>query len=194
MALILPWAKKEALAGDRLPYRALIDDKSEQVKEAGPSTPVEVLGFTGVPSAGDRFSVVTNNRQQLRFSNGARLLQRSTRRLSLTEAGQAYLERVRGILQEIDEAHAATSASTRELSGLLRLHASPVIASQVVAPLLSGFRQRYPRIHLDKIREAYRGIAELASRSGAGLASRGHQPFLYYFDTPVTAATARSTS
>jgi len=38
--------------------RALIDDKGNQVKDAGPSTPVEVLGFTGVPSAGDRFSVV----------------------------------------------------------------------------------------------------------------------------------------
>ena len=38
--------------------RALIDDKGGQVKEAGPSTPVEILGFTGVPSAGDRFSVV----------------------------------------------------------------------------------------------------------------------------------------
>ncbi|MEQ8598785.1 MAG: translation initiation factor IF-2 [Devosia sp.] len=40
--------------------RALINDKGEQVKEAGPSIPVEVLGFTGVPSAGDRFSVVEN--------------------------------------------------------------------------------------------------------------------------------------
>jgi translation initiation factor IF-2 len=38
--------------------RALIDDKGNQVKDAGPSTPVEVLGFNGVPSAGDRFSVV----------------------------------------------------------------------------------------------------------------------------------------
>ncbi|HEY0919639.1 translation initiation factor IF-2, partial [Devosia sp.] len=38
--------------------RALINDKGEQVKTAAPSTPVEVLGFTGVPSAGDRFSVV----------------------------------------------------------------------------------------------------------------------------------------
>lgn len=38
--------------------RALINDKGEQVKQAGPSVPVEVLGFTGVPSAGDRFSVV----------------------------------------------------------------------------------------------------------------------------------------
>ncbi|HHY51260.1 MAG TPA: translation initiation factor IF-2, partial [Alphaproteobacteria bacterium] len=38
--------------------RALINDKGEQVKSAEPSTPVEVLGFNGVPSAGDRFSVV----------------------------------------------------------------------------------------------------------------------------------------
>src|SRR3569833_3036737 len=40
--------------------RALIDDKGQQVKEAGPSTPVEVLGFAGVPSARDRFSVDTH--------------------------------------------------------------------------------------------------------------------------------------
>lgn len=40
--------------------RALINDKGEQIKKAGPSTPVEVLGFTGVPDAGDRFSVVEN--------------------------------------------------------------------------------------------------------------------------------------
>ncbi|KFL27904.1 translation initiation factor IF-2 [Devosia sp. 17-2-E-8] len=38
--------------------RALINDKGEQVKSALPSTPVEVLGFSGVPNAGDRFSVV----------------------------------------------------------------------------------------------------------------------------------------
>ncbi len=40
--------------------RALINDKGEQVKEAGPSTPVEVLGLTGVPSAGDVLTVVEN--------------------------------------------------------------------------------------------------------------------------------------
>ncbi len=40
--------------------RALINDKGEQVKQAGPSTPVEILGFTGVPNAGDRFAVVEN--------------------------------------------------------------------------------------------------------------------------------------
>lgn len=41
--------------------RALINDQGEQVKEAGPSVPVEVLGFNGVPSAGDRFSVVESD-------------------------------------------------------------------------------------------------------------------------------------
>ncbi|HFC04891.1 MAG TPA: translation initiation factor IF-2 [Rhizobiales bacterium] len=40
--------------------RALINDKGKQVKTAGPSTPVEVLGFTGVPDAGDLFAVVDN--------------------------------------------------------------------------------------------------------------------------------------
>jgi len=40
--------------------RALINDKGEQITTAGPSLPVEVLGFSGVPNAGDRFSVVEN--------------------------------------------------------------------------------------------------------------------------------------
>jgi translation initiation factor IF-2 len=44
--------------GEWARVRALIDDKGEQVKSALPSTPVEVLGFSGVPNAGDRFSVV----------------------------------------------------------------------------------------------------------------------------------------
>jgi translation initiation factor IF-2 len=40
--------------------RAMIDDKGRQIKEAGPSMPVEILGLSGVPSAGDQMSVVEN--------------------------------------------------------------------------------------------------------------------------------------
>jgi len=43
--------------------RALVDDKGKQVKEAGPSTPVEVLGLGGVPAAGDRLTVVENEQR-----------------------------------------------------------------------------------------------------------------------------------
>ena len=93
--------------------------------------------------------VVTRLVADLEEHLGARLLQRTTRRLSLTEAGQHYLGRVRNILQDIEEADAVARAHTLELSGLLRVHAPPVLASYVVAPLLAGFRQRYPKIQVD---------------------------------------------
>lgn len=93
--------------------------------------------------------VVTRLVADLEDHLGTRLLQRSTRRLSLTEAGQSYLSRVRNILQDIDEADAVTRSQSTELEGLLRVHAPPVLASYVLGPLLTGFRQRYPKIQFD---------------------------------------------
>ena len=48
--------------------RALINDKGKKVDEAGPATPVEVLGFAGVPAAGDGFNVVENERMARQIS------------------------------------------------------------------------------------------------------------------------------
>lgn len=93
--------------------------------------------------------VVTRLVADLEEHLGSRLLQRSTRRLALTDAGQLYLNRVRNILQDVEEADEIVGAHTRELGGLLRLHAPPVLASYVIAPLLAGFRQRYPNIQID---------------------------------------------
>ena len=107
-------------------------------------------GFAAAARALDMSApVVTRLVADLEDHLGTRLLQRSTRRLSLTEAGQHYLSRVRNILQDIEEADAVARAHTQELSGLLRVHAPPVLASYVVAPLLAGFRQRYPKILVD---------------------------------------------
>ncbi len=55
--------------GEFARVRALLDDKGEPVKSAGPSSPVEVLGFTGVPFAGDRFSVVETEARPARVTD-----------------------------------------------------------------------------------------------------------------------------
>lgn len=94
-------------------------------------------------------AVVTRLVADLEEHLGTRLLHRSTRRLALSEAGEVYVARVRSILQDIDEAHALASSHTQELAGELHVLATPVIATHVLAPLVAGFRVRYPKIVLD---------------------------------------------
>jgi DNA-binding transcriptional LysR family regulator len=94
-------------------------------------------------------AVVTRLVADLEDHLGTRLLHRTTRRVSLTDAGENYLDRVRAILQDLEEANALVSSQTSELAGVLRLLAPPVLATHVLAPLVSGFRQAYPKILLD---------------------------------------------
>ncbi len=111
---------------------------------------VEDGGFAAAARSLDMSpAVVTRLVADLEEHLGARLLQRTTRRVTLTDAGEAYLERVRHILQDIDDAHALVSSQTQDLSGTLRVLAPPVLASYVLAPLITGFRERYPKILLD---------------------------------------------
>jgi DNA-binding transcriptional LysR family regulator len=94
-------------------------------------------------------AVVTRLVADLEEHLGTRLLHRSTRRLSLSVAGEVYLARVRAILQDIDEADRLASSQTHELEGVLRVLTPPVLATHVIAPLIAGFRQLYPRILLN---------------------------------------------
>jgi len=80
---------------------------------------------------------------------GVRLLQRTTRRLSLTPAGEAYLARLRNILVDIDEADALAQAQSREMSGTVRVLALPALAVHVIGPALASFQQQYPNVVLD---------------------------------------------
>lgn len=80
---------------------------------------------------------------------GARLMQRTTRKLALTEAGELYLLRVRNILNEIDDAEAAVGSNTQELHGTVHVLATPVLASYVLAPHVALWRARYPKVALD---------------------------------------------
>jgi DNA-binding transcriptional LysR family regulator len=111
---------------------------------------VDEGGFAAAARALDMSpAVVTRLVADLEDHLGTRLLHRTTRRLALSEAGETYLRRVRAILQDIDEADVLASMQTHELAGVLRLLAPPVLATHVLAPLVVGFRQRYPKILLD---------------------------------------------
>jgi DNA-binding transcriptional LysR family regulator len=94
-------------------------------------------------------AVMTRLISDLEQHLGARLLQRTTRKLSLTDAGQSYLQRVRQILNDVDEAEASARQQTDELEGLLRVHTQPVMAVHILAPLVAEFRRRYPKVVLD---------------------------------------------
>jgi DNA-binding transcriptional LysR family regulator len=107
-------------------------------------------GFAAAARALDMSpAVVTRLVADLEEHLGTRLLHRTTRRLSLSVAGEAYLGRVRAILQDIDEADRAVSSQTHELAGVLRILAPPVLATHVLAPLIAGFRQLHPKILLN---------------------------------------------
>lgn len=93
-------------------------------------------------------AVVTRLVADLENHLGTRLLHRTTRRVSLSPAGEHYLNRVRGILQDIDEAHSVASAQTNKLSGVLRILTPPVLATFLLAPLVAEFRELYPKIRL----------------------------------------------
>lgn len=107
-------------------------------------------GFAAAARALDMSpAVVTRLVADLEDHLGTRLLHRTTRRLSLSVAGETYLTRVRSILQDIDDAHGLASSQTHELAGVLRVLAPPVLATHVLAPLIAEFRQLYPKILLN---------------------------------------------
>lgn len=94
-------------------------------------------------------TVVTRNVADLEAHLGTRLLNRTTRRLSLTETGQQYLERVRQILSDIDDADAIASSSARKPSGTLRIYCHPGFGQSQLALLLPHYAQAMPDVVLD---------------------------------------------
>jgi DNA-binding transcriptional LysR family regulator len=80
---------------------------------------------------------------------GVRLLNRTTRKLGLTEAGQLYYERAHVILSEIEEANQAVLQLSATPRGTLRLTVPVVFGRLHVAPALPGFLAQYPELKID---------------------------------------------
>jgi DNA-binding transcriptional LysR family regulator len=90
-------------------------------------------------------STVTTQIQDLEDRLGVRLLNRSTRKVSLTEIGKAYYERCMHILADMDEADSAVHAMHANPSGVLRLNVSISIPF-FVAPVIAEFTSLYPDV------------------------------------------------
>jgi DNA-binding transcriptional LysR family regulator len=93
--------------------------------------------------------VVTRLVAELEAHLGARLLNRTTRRLSLTEVGESYLARVRTILVEVEEAEALAGEATKEPRGHLRVIAPPALAVHQLAKHLPRFHALYPQVTIE---------------------------------------------
>lgn len=93
--------------------------------------------------------MVTRAVQDLEMLLGVRLLQRSTRRVSLTAEGQAVLERARVLLDSFDELAATSSLSASVVSGEIRFTAPASFGAARLGPVLAAFMAAHPKVRVD---------------------------------------------
>lgn len=91
-------------------------------------------------------AAVSRNVAQLEANLGVRLFQRSTRKLTLTEAGERFLANVGSGLESVQAAIADVAGNAGEPSGLLRLSAAPGFARDFLLPLMPEFLKQYPAV------------------------------------------------
>lgn len=94
-------------------------------------------------------AVVTRAVAELEQHLGTRLLNRTTRRIALTEIGAAYLANAQRVLDELDAADALAGSSTRQPRGVLRVLSPPAFATHQLARHLPAFRSAYPQLALE---------------------------------------------
>jgi DNA-binding transcriptional LysR family regulator len=114
---------------------------TEVVKSQGFTAASRKLGM--VPSS------VSRQINALEDALGARLLNRSTRKLSLTEVGELYYDQATRILSELDDANTAVSQFEGSPRGTLRLSTPVAFGRLHITPALSEFLKRFPELGVD---------------------------------------------
>ncbi len=80
---------------------------------------------------------------------GVRLLSRTTRKLSLTEEGRVFYQRITPILSEVEEAEETVSLSTAEPRGVLKVNASTAFGQYQIVPLIPELLEKYPQLQIE---------------------------------------------
>ncbi|WP_371431388.1 LysR family transcriptional regulator [Novosphingobium sp.] len=113
---------------------------------------VATVDETSISAASRRLglakSVVSERLAELERALGVTLLQRSTRRLTLTSAGESLLPRARRILRELEEAAAEVDASSGKLAGPLRISAPVGFGVLHLGPAIARFLRDHPDIEM----------------------------------------------
>ncbi|GMQ88705.1 MAG: LysR family transcriptional regulator [Gammaproteobacteria bacterium] len=111
---------------------------------------VRVVEHKGFSAASRRLGVpvstVSRKVSELEKALGVRLLERSTRKLRLTELGQDYYAHCRRGLEEIETGTLMLNERQAEISGTLRLSVPPGLADRLIVPLVSAFQADYPAV------------------------------------------------
>ena len=130
-------------------------------------------------------AVVSKRISQLEERLGARLFQRTTRHLKLTETGTGYFKRVADILSLCEEAEDFVSRRNTTPRGVLKITVPTAFSRRHIAPHLEGFLTRYPEIELlvnvtdevvDIIREGYDLAIRLGEPPDSSVVSRRLAP------------------
>src|SRR5271156_5183134 len=113
---------------------------------------VESNSFAGAATRLDiSASMVTLHVKELEERLGVRLLNRTTRKVSLTETGRAYYERCTRLLADLEETERATSDLHATPRGELRVNSTPGFGIMHLAPAIADFATRFPEISVDLI-------------------------------------------
>ena len=116
------------------------------------ATVVDQGGFTdAAKKMGISKSAVSKHVSSLETRLGARLLNRTTRRVSPTEIGLAYYDRARRVLNDAGEADALVTAMQSAPSGLLRVSAATDFGVNHLSPALGGFLHEFPDITVNMV-------------------------------------------
>jgi len=104
---------------------------------------------SGASRLGLAKAMVSAHMQRQEAELGASLLVRTTRRLGLTEAGEAFYEAVRDVVRDAQEAVDAVGQSASEPRGALRITAPVDYGANVVAPLAVSLQRRFPGLTIE---------------------------------------------
>ncbi|NHZ61124.1 LysR family transcriptional regulator [Massilia genomosp. 1] len=148
---------------------------------------VDEGSFTAAATRFDMSAVMVG--KHVRFLEellGARLLARTTRRQSLTEIGEQFVEQCRSILEQVRAAESGAEAMRLAPRGRLRISAPVTFGSESLSPLLPAYLARYPEVSLDLelndrlvdvVDDGYDAAIRISELDDSGMIARRLRPY-----------------